>query len=105
MFQSTRVNRKSALALLAALLCLPPCPALAQRDELRKSSPKVFAVGDEQFQGRRVDDLALRLRLGWPLVFLLRAALVWSLVGRVGRTEFLAAGRSSMFGLPATGGT
>src|SRR5438874_6998670 len=43
-FQSTRVNRKSALALLAALLCLLPCPALAQRDELRKSSPKVFAA-------------------------------------------------------------
>jgi serine protease Do len=43
-FPLTIVNRKSALALLAALLCLPPSPALAQREELRKSSPKVLAA-------------------------------------------------------------
>src|SRR5947209_15600840 len=41
--QSAICNLQSAI-LLAALLCLPPCPALAQLDELRKASPKVFAA-------------------------------------------------------------
>jgi len=44
-FQSQIANRQSAITLLAALLCLPPSPALAQRDEgLRRSSPKVLAA-------------------------------------------------------------
>src|SRR5256885_3427796 len=41
--QSAIFNLKSAI-FLGALLCLPPSPALAQREELRKSSPKVLAA-------------------------------------------------------------
>jgi len=38
------VKRIFSIPFVVILLCLPPCPALAQRDELRKSSPKVLAA-------------------------------------------------------------
>jgi serine protease Do len=38
------VKRIFSIPFVVILLCLPPSPALAQRDELRKSSPKVLAA-------------------------------------------------------------
>ncbi|MBI1918866.1 MAG: PDZ domain-containing protein [Planctomycetes bacterium] len=38
------MKRSFFIPFVIALLCLPPSPALAQRDELRRSSPKVLAA-------------------------------------------------------------
>src|SRR5262249_3768738 len=39
-----RVKYRFFIPFVVALLCLPPSPALAQRDEPRRSSPKVLAA-------------------------------------------------------------